>query len=434
MTKGVSEPSANLKKLFDEELVEVSRAGKMVPFSADVIITDLIESGISVYDALDILYETREFMIRGMDTFKLVQLLNQAIKSRGYSDSEFLFSALLSEIEIEYPDGKIKIFSYKVLKEITNAFLTSFVYSSKVYRLIVDELYRIIKTIRTSKIKLETIEKMMPAVMRNAIGVNPYSRNRCDDDYQLLIRLQKVIHNNWEIMPEEEKPQVLSNYLNSVFRVILLSYEYLPGNTVITTSNQINVLVSDLTEHSDNILSDKEIYLIGKSATKLESLSIKGSIPDLIKDNEILESVPILQNIADGLMNKGAIYWVLVVDNHGNELYSKFASTQTKRANRSLIAMSISAVQSIMTELTDNTIRQIQNDEGTTIIFEMKPYFKVISLVNQTSHLVRQRLQELAMYIEEKGNDEIINFNGSINKISKIINTYVEERFQSLIE
>ena len=101
MTKGDNKPSIDLKKLFDEELVEVNRAGKMVPFSADVIITDLIESGISAYDALDILYETREFMIRGMDTFKLVQLLNQAIKSRGYSDSEFLFSALLSEIEIE---------------------------------------------------------------------------------------------------------------------------------------------------------------------------------------------------------------------------------------------------------------------------------------------------------------------------------------------
>ncbi|MHA2027853.1 MAG: hypothetical protein ACW99Q_00570, partial [Candidatus Kariarchaeaceae archaeon] len=124
----------------------------------------------------------------------------------------------------------------------------------------------------------------------------------------------------------------------------------------------------------------------------------------------------------------------LLVDNHGNELYSKFASSQTKRANRSLIAMAISAVQSIMNELTDNTISQIQNDEGTTIIFEMKENFKIISLVNQTSHLVRQRLQELAVYVEEEGNDEIINFSGSINNISKIVNTFVEERFQSLIE
>jgi archaellum component FlaG (FlaF/FlaG flagellin family) len=96
--------------------------------------------------------------------------------------------------------------------------------------------------------------------------------------------------------------------------------------------------------------------------------------------------------------------------------------------------MAISAVQSIMNELTDNTISQIQNDEGTTIIFEMKENFKIISLVNQTSHLVRQRLQELAVYVEEEGNDEIINFSGSINNISKIVNTFVEERFQSLIE
>ena len=352
----------------------------------------------------------------------------------GYTDSEFLFSALLSEIEIEYPDGKIKLFSYKILKEITRAFLTSFVYSSKTFRIIVDELYRIIKTIRTTKIKLETLEKMMPAVMRNAIGVNPYSRTRCDDDYQNLIRLHNVIHKNWDIIPEEEKSQVLSNYLDSIFRVVLLSYEYLPGNTIINTSNQVNVLVSDLTEHSDDILSDKEIFVIGKSATKLENVSAKGKTPDLVKDTELLEFVPILQNISHGLMNRGAILWLLVVDNHGNELYSKFSSSQTKRANRSLIAMAISAVQSIMTELTDTTIRQIQHDEGTTIIFEMKRHFKVISLVNQTSHLVRQRLQELASYIEEEGNEEIINFNGSVGKISKIVNIFVEDRFQSLIE
>lgn len=426
--------SRNLKELFDEELVEVNRAGKLVPFSADIIITDLIVSGISAYDAIDILYETREFMTRGMDTSKLIQLLNQAIKTRGYSDSEFLFSAILSEIEIEYPDGKIKLFSYKILKQITSAFLTSFVYSSKTYRIIVDELHRIIKTFRTTKIKLETLEKMMPAVLRNAIGVNPYSRNRCDDDYQNLIRLHNVISNNWGVIPEEEKSQVLSNYLNSIFRVILLSYEYLPGNTIINTSNQINVLVSDLTEHSDDILSDKEIYVIGKSATKLESVTTKGIISDLVKDAELMEFVPILQNISHGLMNRGAILWLLVVDNHGSELYSKFSSSQTKRANRSLIAMAISAVQSIMTELTDNTIRQIQHDEGTTIIFEMKTHFKVISLVNQTSHLVRQRLQELASYIEQEGNDEIINFNGSVSKISKIVDTFVEDRFQSLIE
>ncbi|MCE7735847.1 MAG: hypothetical protein GPJ54_13280 [Candidatus Heimdallarchaeota archaeon] len=426
--------SHNLKKLFDEELVEVNRVGKLVPFSADIIITDLIVSGISAYDAIDILYETREFMTRGMDTSKLIQLLNQAIKTRGYSDSEFLFSAILSEIEIEYPDGKIKLFSYKILKQITSAFLTSFVYSSKTYRIIVDELHRIIKTIRTTKIKLETIEKMMPAVMRNAIGVNPYSRSRCDDDYQNLIRLHNVIRNNWDVIPDEEKSQVLSNYLNSIFRVILLSYEYLPGNTIINTSNQINVLVSDLTEHSDNILTDKEIFVIGKSATKLENVTTKGTISDLVNDVELMEFVPILQNISHGLMNRGAILWLLVVDNHGSELYSKFSASQTKRANRSLIAMAISAVQSIMTELTDNTIRQIQHDEGTTIIFEMKTHFKVISLVSQTSHLVRQRLQELALYIEEEGNEEIINFNGSVSKISKIVDAFVEDRFQSLIE
>ncbi|MHA2276620.1 MAG: hypothetical protein ACXAC2_12665, partial [Candidatus Kariarchaeaceae archaeon] len=372
--------SLNLKKLFDDELIEVNRAGIMVPFSADIIITDLIESGISVYDALDILYETREYMKRGMDTAKLVQLLNQAIKKRGYSDSEFLFSALLNEIEIQYPNGEIKLFSYRVLKEITSAFLTSFTYSSKTYRVIVDELYRIIKSIRTSKIKLDTLDKMMPAVMRNAIGLNPYSRSRCNDDYQNLIRLNKVIMKSWDIIPEEEKGPLISNYLNSTFRIILLSYEYLPGNSIINTANQINVLVSDLTEHSDNILTDKEIFVIGKTATKLENVHAMNKLHELAKNNEIVNYVPILQNIAHGLMNKGAILWLLLVDNHGNELYSKFASSQTKRANRSLIAMAISAVQSIMNELTDNTISQIQNDEGTTIIFEMKENFKIISL------------------------------------------------------
>lgn len=425
--------SSNLKKYFDDELMEVERDGKMIPFSADVIITDLIESGVSAYDALDVLYETREFMEKGMKTAKLVKLLNQSLKNRGYSESEFIFSALLSDIEIVYPNNSIKLFSYKVLKEITSAFLTSFRYSSRTYRLIVDELYRIIKTIRTTKIKLETIEKMMPAVMRNAIGLNPFSRNRCDEDYHNVIRINKIIDRSWNIIPDEEKRTIMVNFLDSIFKVILLSYEYLPGNSIINTSNQVNVLVSDLTEESDLILSDKEIYVVGKTATKLE-LIINDKKPILPNDPELMEFIPILSNIVHGLMNRGSVLWLLVVDAFGNELYSKFGSTQSKRANRSLIAMAISGVQSIMTELTDNTIKQIQNDEGTTILFELKKHFKVISLVNQTGHLVSQRMQELAIHIQDNVLDEIVNFNGSVNKISKVIDNFVEEKFLSLIK
>ncbi|OLS24437.1 MAG: hypothetical protein HeimC2_22430 [Candidatus Heimdallarchaeota archaeon LC_2] len=426
-------PSSNLKKFFDEELVEVERDGNMIPFSADVIITDLIESGVSVYDALDVLFETREFMRRGMKTSKLVKLLNQSLKNRGYSESEFIFSALLSEIEIVYPDSSIKLFSYKVLKEITSAFLTSFRYSSKTYRLIVDELYRIIKTIRTSKIKLETIEKMMPAVMRNAIGLNPFSRSRCEDDYHNIIRINKIIETSWNLIPDEEKKGIMMNFLNSIFRIILLSYEYLPGNSGINTANQVNVLVSDLTEEADPILSDKEIYVVGKSARKLENI-INEKKDVLPEDEELMQFVSILSHIVHGLMNRDSVLWLIVVDAYGNELYSKFAASQSKRANRSLIAMAISGVQSIMTELTDNTIKQIQNDEGTTILFEMKENFKVITLVNQTGHLVTQRMQELATYIQNNLIDEIINFTGSVNKISKMIDTFVEKKFQSLIK
>ena len=427
-------PSEFLTQYFDKTFLEVIRNKDKIPFSADRILTDLIESGISAYDALDILFTCREYFESGMNTAALAKVLNQAIKEKGYTDSELLTGSLFQQVEIVLNDGTVTSYSFKLSKKIIAEQLKPFVYSSRTFRAIVDEFHRIVRTLRSQRIKQETLENMFPSMLRNTIGMNPFSHSRCDDDYANSIKMFQLIDKRWNLIPDPEKPEIIERLLNSIFRVILLSYEYLPGTNIRNTIHQVNQLVADLTEIGDKILSDKEIYVIGKSATTMGQFNRSKDISIWHKEAGFHDTMLTLMNITHGLMNRGAVLWLIVTDANGNELYSKFGSSQTKRANRSLIAMAISGVQSIVSEITDNSVSEIQSIEGRSIVLEKHEHFSIIALVKSTSHLVRQRMQELSNYVQENLLHEIVHFNGSVNTISRQIDSFVENQFHGLIE
>ncbi|MHA2250587.1 MAG: hypothetical protein ACXAD7_09495 [Candidatus Kariarchaeaceae archaeon] len=426
-------PSINIRALFDDQIREVTKYNELIPFSVDIILTDLIQAGISTLDALDILHKIRPYLYPAINTVKIIQLLNQAIQDQGYIEGEFLYGSFLQPILIEFPDNRNELFNFRIIKDIVKDYLVEFIYSSKTFRAAVDELHRIIKSLRTSKIKSDTIEKMLPAVMRNTIGVNPFSRTRCDEDYHIVNNLTRDFHKLWHSLPEPERPSMLRNLYEASFKVILLSFEYLPGSTFSNTVHQIQELVADLAQRTDLILSAKEVYTVGKIAKTILEIHKEPNKLQFTDEHEIIDATETVVEVVHGLMNRGVISWIVVTDAVGNELYSKFLSPDTKETAKSLIAMAISGIQSIVNELTDNAIKEIQQEEGNKIIIEKRKYFSVMALVRLSSHLVRQRIIELTDFIELNLNDHIINFKGSVNHFHNTIEPFVTEKLYSLI-
>jgi hypothetical protein len=425
------QPSKSIKALFDDQIGHVTKNDVVIPFSADTIISDLVQAGIGPLDAIDILFNVRPHLYPKIQTDRIIQLLNQAMQELGYLEGDYLPGSYLQPILIEFPNKERELFNFRIIKGIVRDSLIDFTYSSKTYRSAVDELHRIVKTLRTTIIKLDTIEKMMPAVMRNIIGVNPFSRDRCNDDYSIMINLMKNFHELWHSLPDHEKPNLVRKLFESAFRVILLSYDFLPGNSFSNSIYQIKELVTYLAQTDDKVLSAKEVYIIGKTSKRIHQIYENPETLHKIDEHELIDATEIIMSVVHGLMNRGAIAWIVVTDAVGNELYSKFVGEIS--TNKSLIAMAMSGVDSIVNEITDSRIKEIQQDEGRTILIEKLEYFSVIALVHQSSHLVRQKIIELTKYIDENLKPEIINFKGSVDVFHDKIGTFISQRMQTLV-
>lgn len=423
--------SDKIRTLFDNEFIEITKHGKKVPFSSDIILEDLFESGISPLRAIDIIFELRPHLYRGIDTRKIIQVINQIIQQKDMKQG-FLKGSYLEPIYIENEDGETQLFNFKFIRQLIEENLINYNYSSKTFKAIVDEFHRIVINMRSSTIQINVLENIIPSAISNVIGINPFISNRYEEDYHNVIKLSQIVLNTWNIIPEDEKPVLLVDLFESMFKIILIAFEYLPGHTLESTVYQVNQLVAHLSSHEDIIISPNELHLLGKLSKKISVLTNSEYDDTLLKQYEWPNSVEILVSVIEDLINTGSISWLIVADNAGNEVYSKFIETKYTK-HRSLIGMAISGVQSLMNELTDKSIKQIEQDEGSIILIERRDLFSVICLVDQPTSTIRNKLNHLAEYIQKNLSGNIKEFNGSVNEIHDSIEYYIDEHFRELL-
>ncbi len=426
-------PSEVLKNDFKE--YSVLKNGEEFPFSPDTIIKDLVNTGIPICDSLDCLYLLKPHLTAKMNTNKIAKLVNQILEHMGYGPQYYIKGEYIEPTYIVFETSE-EILSYKLIKKIVRTELFSFKITSKSFRAIVDETFRITKSLRTKSIQYKILKNLVSNACLNVIGVNPFDKNCRSDDYLSLISIRSHIKKTWVALPTDERAQIIENILNHIFRIVLLSYNYLPGYIFPATLYQIRVFVNDSLQKKQHSLDDNILFVLGKSAKKIEDIrkSIRLGHTKKLKESLRLKNweseLDVLNNLTDELMNKGSINWIIITDYFGNELFSLFDEGNVPR-NKNLYSMAISGVQNLMGEITNNSITQIDQlgeNNKTTILIERRKHFSVIMLVQQPVRLALKKIMEdIADYTEQHLNNEIINFKGNVSIFYKILEKHVRE-------
>ena len=92
----------------------------------------------------------------------------------------------------------------------------------------------------------------------------------------------------------------------------------------------------------------------------------------------------------------------------------------------------MSGVQTLVSEITETSITQIDQDK-TSILIEKRNLFSLIMLVQKpVRHKFQQVLNELASYVELNYNKEIESFRGKLN-VFKNLEIYFEEKMKDLM-
>jgi vacuolar-type H+-ATPase subunit H len=281
------------------------------------------------------------------------------------------------------------------------------------------------------------MKNMLSSACLNIVGVNPFDVNNRNEDYLQLIKLMRQFDTTWDVLPIEEKYILVENIFNHIFKIILVSFKYLPGHVFSSTLYQITNFSTIMGQLHHPVLSDKEIFQLGKMARKIDNMrklykrSNISKLRQSINKQNWVEEFDTLNNVVQGLMDHGSVYWIILVDNIGNELISKFGSNASTK-NKNLLSMAMSGVQSLVSEITETSINQI-DQEKTSILIEKRKLFSLIMLVQKpVRHKFQQVLNEIADYIEENLDKAIEQFKGKLN-VFKDLEIYLEEKMKDLM-
>ena len=115
-----------LKQLFDKELVEVTRNKVVLPFSIDRILTDLIQAGVTSFDAINLLYVIKPYLQKGMSTNEISRIIFKGLQEAGYDETDIFLGTFLKPISIVFSDDESRDFTYKEIKNLVKTALNSF--------------------------------------------------------------------------------------------------------------------------------------------------------------------------------------------------------------------------------------------------------------------------------------------------------------------
>ena len=364
-----------------------------------------------------------------MELVRIANILNRIIKAKGFPSSA-LIRGKFNPLVIEYDDYE-EILTYKILKKIVDNELMNFQFSSNTGKSIVEELYRVLKSIKTTRFKEAQIRKIVPSVIRSVLNINPYElRSTLQKLYEDFIAHTKDFETQWAFQPDEEREELVVEIFKIFAQIFLLTHNNLPGINFKSTIAQINLLISQLTTSLSDEFEDREIYMIGKAAR---------SASDLQKHKETIENSSVnwyktiseFMDLVSRMIHKGVIEWVVITDNYNRELYSQYKDTKNKYQN--LIGMALSGVQQIVNEVTADRIKLIEQDDG-YIYIERKELFHTFFFVksNLTDYLKFQ-IAEFVDHVDEEYGENIKSFNGNIRDLKLGIDTLLKENLRMMI-
>jgi hypothetical protein len=421
--------SSYLKEEFDKKYHTVKKNGQVFPFSVEVLIKDLMEAGLSPFETFDVITTIKPHLQQGIDVKKILQLVYQVTQQKNI-DPEILKVSFLQPILVEKEDSTTDVFSFKYIKDMFKSQLNNYNLSNKTFKFVVDELHRIVTSMRVSKIKEDTLIKLIPSAFRNVIGLNPFSTQYIHNTHEAITKMNNRLVVTWDILPIDEMMNTLITLFDSIYKVILLNFNYIPGYNEKSTIYQINQLISEISNNQDSVLSDKDIYLLGKSSREINSIINKSKNLKTIDKYEWKITIQSLKSLVDRLSEQGKINWIVVTDYAGNELYSKF-NNKTSYRNHSLIGMALSGVDSLVNELTDRSIKQIDQEQGSSIIIERRTTFSILAHVSEGIPSIKSKIRKMADFIGRELKPILDSYKGNTSIISHELEQYVSYNFKN---
>ncbi|MHA2502593.1 MAG: hypothetical protein ACXAE3_06980 [Candidatus Kariarchaeaceae archaeon] len=413
--------SDHLRSQFDDSFKFIQKGKTRIEFSAERILTDLLESGIKIFDALDILDEAKQGFHRGIEITEVTRLLNEAIIDHGYSESH-LIRGQTSPLIVEYPEYE-EFLNFKEIKDIISHELTSYSYSSKTYKIIVEELFRLLQSLRMTRFKIENIQKMIPSVTRSIIEIDPFDPGVISNLYKKLNSQYEVLMEVSQSSIEDLESYVLVDFFLNSFRFILLTYNYLPGHNVNSTISQVNSLIAGISG-SRGYLSESELYELGKTATALGAELKNGT---RVQRPEVwMHKAHQLMDLVVRFKYQGIVKWLVIVDQYSREIYTLFSST-SRLKYQSMVGMAITGIHSLLNEVTNDSISMIEQQDG-VIVIEGRPTFRlVIFTTERLNPRLEGVLKRLAIIIEQSLGSRIEEFRGETQEIKNTLDPIITE-------
>ncbi|RMG31056.1 MAG: hypothetical protein D6732_15210 [Methanobacteriota archaeon] len=406
---------AEFDRVFEE--ITLGEPPRKEPFSSGKILEDMIRSGVEFFEAIEILYRIRPALCKGISARQVARLINQALREKGYDRFSLISAGLIDFTRLVLPNGKRETINFRRLKAYVMSKLRGLEYTNSTFKAIVDDLHRIIRSLETEEIKLETLDNLFMVTLKKIVGVNPWAENRYKNDYGDVVASFEHLTRHGSNLSFEEQLELISTFVIHAARILLLSHNFLPTTRVKSTVAQLEKLIARLSIQQDNEFDYKPFYEMGKLG---ELVLRKGKgIKNFDRVQRRLQSA---FSLIEEIVHEGLIQWIMVVRDDGTEFFSRFSKTFNPNSPRSLFAPALAGVQTVIHELSHQDIKQIQNVEGTILVEKVKDV-SVIAMVRFPTHHVKQKLFVFSERIIDECGDLIQNFKGQIDEIQNTIET-----------
>ncbi len=408
-----------LQEDFDRVFKEITLGDppRKEPFSSGKILEDIIRSGIDFYESVDILYRIRPALKEGITAKQIARLINQALRERGYDRFSLISAGMIDFTRMVLPNGDRETINFKRLKQYVSSKLRGFEYTNSTFKAIVEDIHRIIRSLETEEIKLETLDNLFMVTLKKITGVNPWAEDRYKDDYGDMVSAFEHLEKHGFNLSYEERLELISKFVLHASRILLLSYNFLPTTRMKSTIAQLEKLIAKVSIQCGEDFDYKPFYEMGK----LGELALRKG--KRVKNYErVKRRLQTAFSLIEEIVHEGLIQWIMVLRDDGTEFFSKFSKSFNPNSPKSLFAPALAGVQTVIHELSQQNVKQITNVQGTILVERIKD-ISVIAMVRFPTHHVRQKLLVFSERIDEDCNKLIQNFKGQIDEIQDCIET-----------
>ncbi len=420
-----------LKNDFDNryKFIQVGDPPKKAPFNTEKIIEDLIHTGISPFDTISILYKVRPKLRKGLHARKIAKLLNQAIREKGYNENYMIWAGIGNYVYLRFKNNKKQALTFRYLRKYVTEQLRGFSYTSGIFKTIVEGLNRLIRSLEIDEIGEETLYNLFLVSVKKTTGINPWETNRYQDDYSDLVSAWEHYNKNVISLTEKEKHNLITSFIVSAARILLLSYDFLPSLNNKSTISQLEKLIAMIATKQSDDITFKPFYDFGKLGE-----IVTRKTKDLQNEKKLNGRLLNVFNLIEDIVHKNSIRWIIVSSDDGTEFFSKFSKNFSSTSPTALYAPALTGIQLVIQELANGNLEQIQNEHG-TIMVENAEKISVIALVQFPTHLLKQKLMVFVDRIHSEIGDKVSNFKGVIDDITNTVTAiYYELGFEKFME